>query len=560
MTYMNTNEIIIVDDNGEKKRSVRLRLPYALDFALLFAISVICITIVSKCSPLYAFHDGSDLNWFLTMGRGMANGMVPYKDLFEQKGVYLYMLFALNYLICGNSLYVIYVIEIICFTAFLWLAYKICTLFAGRGLSLLCAAGTAVVVCCCYAFFSGGGETEEYCLPMLAFGAYVLLRYFKRGDVPLWLVAVCGLFSGIIFWIKYTVLIFFAAMAVCLFVDRCIKRDVKGGFIYAAVFVAAFAVISVPALVYLGVNGAIGDMWRVYIVDNIFAYSSGRSFAQSLATMWGAVSNVLKSFLLYLFVIFGVVWLWRGGALHEKRFKVYYTCIFAATFVVHCLIFGGIAYYHLVIGAFVPVGFLGAKFCICGIYSAVISLFKGRGQPYRQRFASNYAAAEEGSGAFFARAGAKLRVGVNVHTCALAAAIVAVICLLCGNCTLELFYKLDYYPQFKAAEAMEEEGGGSLLSYKIYDRGFYAAYDETPEFYYFAQNNFDREDYPELFEEQESYVENGLADFVVTELSVWEEEQDTLLKKYEYMLDLSYTHIEFNTKRDNAKLVLLKLF
>ena len=53
--------------------------------AVCLVAALICITIVSKCSPLYAFHDGNDVNWFLTMGRGMAQGKVPYKDLFEQK-------------------------------------------------------------------------------------------------------------------------------------------------------------------------------------------------------------------------------------------------------------------------------------------------------------------------------------------------------------------------------------------------------------------------------------------------------------------------------------------
>ena len=87
--------------------------------AVCLVAAFICVTMVSKSSFLYVFHDGNDVNWFLTVGRGIVNGLVPYRDLFEQKGVLLYMLFALNYAICGNQLYVIYVIQVLCGAAFL---------------------------------------------------------------------------------------------------------------------------------------------------------------------------------------------------------------------------------------------------------------------------------------------------------------------------------------------------------------------------------------------------------------------------------------------------------
>ena len=106
---------------------------------------------------------------------------------------------------------------------------------------------------------------------------------------------------------------------------------------------------------------------------------------------------------------------------------------------------------------------------------------------------------------------------------------------------------------------MEEAGGGSLLCYKIYDRGFYTVRDEVPQFYYFALNLIDRGSYPDMYEGQEGYVTAGEADFVVTETACWEEERETLLSQYEYAADLSYTYNRSNLGGVRLSLCLLAL-
>ena len=50
----------------------------------------------SGTSPLYAFHDWTDANTYLTMGRGLLAGAVPYRDLFDHKGPLLYAVYALG--------------------------------------------------------------------------------------------------------------------------------------------------------------------------------------------------------------------------------------------------------------------------------------------------------------------------------------------------------------------------------------------------------------------------------------------------------------------------------
>ncbi len=60
-----------------------------------FACCVLCTllaaAVCSECSVLYPINSHVNQNCFFTVGRAWMNGMVPYRDLFEQKGPLLYL-------------------------------------------------------------------------------------------------------------------------------------------------------------------------------------------------------------------------------------------------------------------------------------------------------------------------------------------------------------------------------------------------------------------------------------------------------------------------------------
>ena len=49
-----------------------------------FLVAFITLLITSKNSFLYLFNDWVDANSFFTVGKSMFNGLVVYKDIFEQ--------------------------------------------------------------------------------------------------------------------------------------------------------------------------------------------------------------------------------------------------------------------------------------------------------------------------------------------------------------------------------------------------------------------------------------------------------------------------------------------
>ena len=67
------------------------------------AKSFIFVAICSKSSFLYPINDWGDVNTYFTIGKGMLAGKVPYRDLYDQKGVVIFALQALGAIISYDS-------------------------------------------------------------------------------------------------------------------------------------------------------------------------------------------------------------------------------------------------------------------------------------------------------------------------------------------------------------------------------------------------------------------------------------------------------------------------
>ena len=66
----------------EKKSNIRY---------LLFTISAaLLLMLASRSSFLYIFNNWDDANSYFSVGKALFNGKMPYRDVFDQKGMYLY--------------------------------------------------------------------------------------------------------------------------------------------------------------------------------------------------------------------------------------------------------------------------------------------------------------------------------------------------------------------------------------------------------------------------------------------------------------------------------------
>lgn len=79
--------------------------------------------------PLYPFNDWVDANTIFTVGKSILRGLVPYRDLIDQKGPLLFFLHTLGALVSFDGFFGVYLLELpVCF-AFLLYQYRLLRLF-----------------------------------------------------------------------------------------------------------------------------------------------------------------------------------------------------------------------------------------------------------------------------------------------------------------------------------------------------------------------------------------------------------------------------------------------
>ena len=91
-----------------KRNSLWLKIP-SLPVLIL---CIVCVLTISS-SPLFVTNPWDDSNAMLTMGRSVLHGMVPYQDIIDQRGPFLYAIFTIGAFINQTSFTGVFVLQVI---------------------------------------------------------------------------------------------------------------------------------------------------------------------------------------------------------------------------------------------------------------------------------------------------------------------------------------------------------------------------------------------------------------------------------------------------------------
>jgi len=197
---------------AEATKKFRFRFNPLLAFS--FVMSALFLLVCSKSSPLYPMNDWVDVNCFFTMGKSILHGIVPYAQLYEQKGPVLYFMYAIAALISDQSFFGVYLLEVVTFGLFLYFSGKIAEIYLGKtSLVYFIIAFLAALIPISKAFAHGGGA-EELCLFMLAYSLYsVLLALHEKRTLTFREAFINGIFAAAVLYIKFTILGFYIGLA-----------------------------------------------------------------------------------------------------------------------------------------------------------------------------------------------------------------------------------------------------------------------------------------------------------------------------------------------------------
>lgn len=476
---------------------------------LLCAVTALCcITICSQSSPLYPFNVWDDVSCFFTVGKAVTNGTVMYRDIYEQKGPLLYFLHTLAYIISRDTYFGAYLSELAASFSFLLISLKTAKLFDVKHSPYFIPVIGAVVYSSLSMFH--GGSAEELMLPLLALSLYIGLRAVRelRAPSPVEWFAV-GAAAACVMWIKFSVLGFYIGFG--LFFAVFYIKNKWFGKIAASVLalVGGIAAASVPILLYFAVNGALGDMFKVYFYDNLFMYTVGGSDSGIISVL----DNIRSGSGTFFKNFPSCVVLMAAGGIYllgDKKNELVFS-ISTAAFMFLLIYSGGrdYSYYSLVFAVYIPVGLM-----ILPVIAQMI-LHKEPTAPPKK-----YA----------------------VPICAgVWAVCMAVTYILSPNTYLMRYEKSDL-PQYRFDEIISQKSGATLLNYGFLDGGFYTVSRVMPTCRYFCGLNIQNS---EVSLGQDMCVNSGEVDFVVTRDMTLSEEQ---LDIYELV-----SEAQFETEKGNER-------
>ncbi|WP_408071761.1 hypothetical protein [Butyrivibrio sp. JL13D10] len=459
------------------------------------AVSVfLCLLLSTRSSFLFPLNNWDDANSYFSMGKAFFNGKMPYRDVFDQKGMYLYFFYGLSYLVSHTTFAGVFLLELILGTLDAIGFFSIIRLYLPE------EKNTSAAIFSVFTFaavvssrsFWWGGSAEEISLPFYVWGLYLILSYFvntyEKSTMSFKTVLLGGILAGFIANIKFTGLGFFFAWMMLVFFSYLAHGELFQGIKACFVFLFGMLLPFIPWLVYFGIRGGLYEWYWGYVYVNVFVYTKVESADPGIAgrliymckTLYWLVRDDWQYFVL---AAAGIIY---GFCRRKQKIlsRLVLPVLFAFMFIGF---FGGgrdLPYYSLPLSVFAVMGF-----AFLGRIS--IRLFPDR---------SNY----------------RTRGAVRL--------LWLIICTMGSAIFIDAFsmntpfrkVSRDEYFMYRFRDEVLETDNPTLLNVGCLDAGLYTLCDIVPSCRWFQTQtlNIDElQNNPYL--EQERYVREGLVDYVL---------------------------------------------
>lgn len=457
-------------------------------------IAVFAITLFSYCSPLYPFNVWVDPNCFFTVGKSILDGIVPYRDLYEQKGPILYFIHTFASLISYRSFLGVYFVEIIASWAFLHISYKTISLFNKSKYRILFISALGIIIYSSQCFVCGD-SAEEFCLPLIAYALYVGLKTIKNNEpITTSQAIILGITASCVLWIKFSFTGFYLPWIVYLlyfyFKNKWGKKIIPT-FLYAII---GLIVPTIPIFIYFIYNNALDSLFQTYFYDNTMLYgSTSPSITTALELVFINIStSVINNPLFWILILCSIIFASRNvrGFLISTLLVTTAFIFFRTTHL----------YLPFILAAFAPLGVM-----------AFDALIKHTRPIFHHTF----------------------------------------IILLIIGCTISsryeslIFSSEENLPHHKFDQIIKQESNPTLLNYGFLDGGFFTYSGITPSNRFFCKLNLNN---PQIMAEQDSIADNGLTTFIVTQ-RYYKGRRDRKFDKYTKVAECKIRKRRENTTR-----------
>lgn len=212
-------------------------------------------------SPLFPWCYGWDSAFFQFVGSGMTKGYIPYRDFFDMKGPWLFLIEYVGQLICYGRIGC-FIIQVINMTVVLLVYHAIFVhYYNGKGLikKLIILLPIFLILS---STMEGGNLTEELSLSILLIPLFFALDFIKnkRKEHSPKKAIIYGVCFGILALLRITNAVLICAIVFTITVFLIINKKWNNLLLNMIAFILGCGIAFLPPLLYFGYYGEIKEM------------------------------------------------------------------------------------------------------------------------------------------------------------------------------------------------------------------------------------------------------------------------------------------------------------
>ena len=294
---------------------------YKKAFAIRLLISILGVLFVFffsySTSPLYPDYYGGDSAQFLTIGKEWMLGRIPYKELFDHKGPFIFFVDMLGFMIAGNKSGIVIIQSIFSVITVNALFYLAQLKIKSNRFSIIVVIVSMILY---KRNYMDGNSVEEYCLPFLIVSLCFMMKflYQKLQQHSPYATVFYGITFGICAMTRVTNSVMICTGVLVISIMLLIKKQYLNLFWNALGFLLGFVAVFAPYALYFTWNNCFQDfIYGTFIYNFEYAHNM---------TSW--MNNVDYSSLVKFFKFYFPYWCIAFAAILAFWRKAYYIALF----------------------------------------------------------------------------------------------------------------------------------------------------------------------------------------------------------------------------------------
>ena len=324
---------------------------FVIKYGIMLLTAFIFVFYASATTSPFIDFKRIDSYMFLIMGRGWSKGLIPYVDLFDQKGPAIFFINMLGFWLTGNK-YGVFLLQILFMFASECLIYFMFRRVYSDKIALAMASLGIFTFLWNY---ENGNMNEEYANPFLIASFLCLTKWLDEKDNDKidhnpWYAFVYGITFGFCLMSRVTNAIGVCMAILLILIYLIYNKRFINIFHNAVAFILGALCIVTPFALYFAVKGATYDFWYGTILFNLHYATQGKT---GLVMLLKSAIGQIGSYALMAI-----------GIMHIARKKYFDGVLFSSIGIVTELLMLNIKnykHYYMIIFPYLPVAFYELK-------------------------------------------------------------------------------------------------------------------------------------------------------------------------------------------------------